>query len=629
MKRRLDKKTASPKIVPGDPFSHRGPLAETTSKGWTMSRRGVIVAVVLYLSFTRGGRADEPAKGEKYALLVGVQKYSEEKVLRPLPYSERDVTDLAQVLRDNGYKADNVVLMTQTAASDDLRYLPLKARILKELRLLLADRSDDDTVLLAFAGHGVHFSDDKNSYFCPADALLEDRATLLPLGDVYAELEKCKAGVKVLLVDACRNDPFKDPTRAAKVDLDSVTRPEVPEPPKGVVAFFSCSEKEKAYEDEKLGHGVFFHFVIQGLNGEAASDQGEVTLLGLSDYVVRNVSDHVRAAYGKTQKPEIIGRSSGAAALIRMDEAALDLRKGKALLANCQYDEAADALSAALKLDPDRAGAYACRGLADLERLRFDEALDDCEHALKLDPKLALAFAVRGLTYIQRKHDDPKRDHERAASDADAAVRLDPALALAYACRARTHGNDYELGLEDAGQAVTLEPASPYGYMARGNLYYYRAPEKALDEFAAAVRVAPLYAPAHKGRGDVYHYVLKDDDKAIQEYSECLRLDPRDVNAYTSRAICYISKGDFDRELDDLSQAILLSPNDPALYTFRGGAYMSKKEYDKAIADCTHAIRLDPNYAPAYMSRASAYLLAGDQASYQADRSKADQLMKK
>ena len=89
--------------------------------------------------------ADAPPRGESYALLVGVQKYSEAKELRPLPYSERDVTELARLLRDSGYKADNVVLMTQTAANDDPRYTPMKKRILKELRLLLADRTPKTT----------------------------------------------------------------------------------------------------------------------------------------------------------------------------------------------------------------------------------------------------------------------------------------------------------------------------------------------------------------------------------------------------------------------------------------------------------------------------------------------------
>ena len=82
-------------------------------------------AILLVLAATACpvARADGPAKGERYALLIGVQNYSEAKELRPLPYSERDVTDLARVLREDGYRAENVVLMTETASHDDLRYL--------------------------------------------------------------------------------------------------------------------------------------------------------------------------------------------------------------------------------------------------------------------------------------------------------------------------------------------------------------------------------------------------------------------------------------------------------------------------------------------------------------------------
>ncbi len=283
-------------------------------------RAPTVITVLLFTASALLARADEPPAGLKYALLVGVQQYSEAKELRPLPYSERDVTELADVLRDGGYQGDNVVLMTRAAANDDLRYMPLKKRILKELRLILADRQEGDTVLVAFAGHGLHFRDDKNSYFCPADAELDDRSTLLSLTDVYAELEKCQAGVKVLLVDACRNDPFQDKTRAAQVvALESVTRSEVPDPPRGVAAFFSCSENEKAYESDKLKHGVFFHFVIEGLKGEAAADGGDVTLLGLSGWVTQKVGDYVRVEYAAAQKPELVGRSSGAVTLAHSD----------------------------------------------------------------------------------------------------------------------------------------------------------------------------------------------------------------------------------------------------------------------------------------------------------------------
>src|SRR5262245_38823962 len=85
---------------------------------------------------------------------------------------------------------------TQSAAAKDLRFAPESVKIRRELKLLLANRVKDDTVLIAFAGHGVQFAKEEESYFCPADAQLTDRKTLISLSALYRELERCPARVK-------------------------------------------------------------------------------------------------------------------------------------------------------------------------------------------------------------------------------------------------------------------------------------------------------------------------------------------------------------------------------------------------------------------------------------------------
>ena len=54
-------------------------------------------------------------EGKKYALLVGVQLYSDGSGLRNLAYTEKDATDLAAVLTKQGYK---VTLLTRTEARE-------------------------------------------------------------------------------------------------------------------------------------------------------------------------------------------------------------------------------------------------------------------------------------------------------------------------------------------------------------------------------------------------------------------------------------------------------------------------------------------------------------------------------
>ena len=258
-------------------------------------------------------------RGEKYALLVGVRRYDPNE-LRSLPYAEADVVALAEVLKAEGYKAGNVVLMTQTAGAEDTRFLPLASRVRSELRLILNDLEAEDSVLVAFAGHGVQFRGDAESYFCPADARLADKQTLIALGALYKDLEACGAGLKLLLVDACRNDPQSANSRdRAAVELKSVTGPQPTPPPGGVVAFFSCSEGEKAFEHADLKHGVFFHFVIEALKGEAAGPgEAEVVLPDLEKFVKRRVRDFVREKYGVRQMPELKGTSRDLVPLVSL-----------------------------------------------------------------------------------------------------------------------------------------------------------------------------------------------------------------------------------------------------------------------------------------------------------------------
>lgn len=268
---------------------------------------GVVCAVLLF------GSPSAALAGEQYALLVAVRQYDKAE-LTSLQFTENDITALADVLRDNGYPEENIVLMTQARGAEEARYAPFAKNIKKELELLLREPTKDDTVLLAFSGHGIQFVGDKEAYFCAADARLADRETLVSLGAVYRALAACEATTKVLLVDACRNDPQSNVSKAAgEVELEPVGRRGAPvAPPGGIAALFSCSAGEKSYEVPELKHGVFFHYVVDGLGGAADLDRDqEVSLAELQQYTVKNVQRYARRELGQPQTPERTGEDRG------------------------------------------------------------------------------------------------------------------------------------------------------------------------------------------------------------------------------------------------------------------------------------------------------------------------------
>jgi hypothetical protein len=175
------------------------------------------------------------------------------------------------------------------------------------------------------AGHGVSYNKSQTDgsprfFFCPFDAdvsniTFADQVTeknrLISLDDLYGQLSTCRAGSKLLFVDACRNDPNRSgETRAA----NSETLPKLPDPPGGTVAFFGCSANQKAVDPQNLGHGVFFNFVIEGLKGKADAEtadhpkDGIIEISELQTYVFREVDEYVARHYpGQHQYPELRG----------------------------------------------------------------------------------------------------------------------------------------------------------------------------------------------------------------------------------------------------------------------------------------------------------------------------------
>ena len=59
-------------------------------------------------------------------------------------------------------------------------------------------------------------------------------------------------------------------------------------------------------------------------------------------------------------------------------------------------------------------------------------------------------------------------------------------------------------------------------------------------------------------------------------------------------------KGEYDKAIADYDEALKLDPKNALAYDSRGVAWYRKGEYDKAIADYGEAIKLDPKNAIAY-----------------------------
>jgi hypothetical protein len=247
------------------------------------------------------------AQPKKVALLVGVNQYDKRGFAeQPLHYAERDVTDLQKELEKAGFK---VALLTGSATG---ARRATKANIEKALDATLKGLNARDIVLIGLAGHGqqVSVQDKEDAFFCPVDAEKNTPGTLVSLTGLMEKLDR-KGGTNLVLVDACRDDPTRGARSIAGNELQGRL-------PANTAVLFSCAARQQALETEQAGggHGIFFHFVLEGLRGKAKDEDGKVTWDDLVRYVRRNVNPAAQAwfpdraklkADGRLQTPHMLG----------------------------------------------------------------------------------------------------------------------------------------------------------------------------------------------------------------------------------------------------------------------------------------------------------------------------------
>jgi tetratricopeptide (TPR) repeat protein len=122
-------------------------------------------------------------------------------------------------------------------------------------------------------------------------------------------------------------------------------------------------------------------------------------------------------------------------------------------------------------------------------------------------------------------------------------------------------------------------------------------------------------------------YRLKGEiERAIHDYSQAIRLNPKSAAAYNNRGVAYDKKGDGERAIADYDQAIRLEPLHEAYFN-RGNVHLGMSRYDRAIDDYDQALELKPDFAPALDNRCWARAVVGTLKPALADCNEALRLM--
>jgi tetratricopeptide (TPR) repeat protein len=142
-------------------------------------------------------------------------------------------------------------------------------------------------------------------------------------------------------------------------------------------------------------------------------------------------------------------------------------------------------------------------------------------------------------------------------------------------------------------------------YVGRGLAWQIKGNrDRAISDFTDAIRLNPKDALAYNNRGLAWNE-KGDHDRAIADLTAAIRIDPlprsdlpgmAHVNIYANRGLAWQAKGDLDRGIADFDQAIRLDPRDADAFNRRGAAWSAMGQLDRAISDFTIAIGSNPKY---------------------------------
>lgn len=99
----------------------------------------------------------------------------------------------------------------------------------------------------------------------------------------------------------------------------------------------------------------------------------------------------------------------------------------------------------------------------------------------------------------------------------------------------------------------------------------------------------------------------KDYDKAVSAYSETIKLNPNNVDAYNRRGLIYKMENKYELAIADFTKVIDCVPANANVYYSRGDTYFLNKQYELAITDFNKSIKLNPKFSMVYVRRGLSY----------------------
>jgi tetratricopeptide (TPR) repeat protein len=303
--------------------------------------------------------------------------------------------------------------------------------------------------------------------------------------------------------------------------------------------------------------------ILDGLRPEADADPRVGFALGIA-CARMGLYDRAEAAFNR-----VLAK--------RPDDFDVLFNLGRAAARAQHYDRAQRALDVALKLRPNDVDALFELGRAHAAAQDYSRAVFVLAQARQRAPKrpdilLALARAAEDAGYYG---DSALAYDEYLQIQPDDTVRRD---------RARVYGYTVvrlDEGLKELAWYVQKHPDDPIGYYDLAQFSWVTDPQKALDQLSTALRLDPRFVAARYNRAWLLHRLGRTAE-SLPDLQVAVQVGPKNVRALDQLGLTYLSLDQPAAAEKVLRQALAISPKDPEVLMHLGRALIALDREEEA-----------------------------------------------
>ena len=186
------------------------PPAKWIRVAWTAMVVALIVTLAGAVTFSYAA-AGEDSLSPKRALVIGNSNY---RFISTLANPANDASDMAAMLKRLGFEVSVKINATHREMENEILQFGMKLR-------------QGGVGLFYYAGHGVQI--DGRNYLIPVDAdvisLSDIKFETVDAGRILGKMEDAGNGLNIIILDACRNNPFASKFRSADRGLAKMEAP--------------------------------------------------------------------------------------------------------------------------------------------------------------------------------------------------------------------------------------------------------------------------------------------------------------------------------------------------------------------------------------------------------------------